>query len=208
LSSRIWSFILDLTVNLEATCPASFVRKLCVAANVVLMCAAAPVHAQDATQRDGSHDFDFAMGHWQVHLRKLMHPLTSSTEWVDYTGTALMGKIWGERANTEEFKVASLDGKLHIEFEVLRLYNPQTHQWSVFLANAAEGKLMMPAMIGSFKDGRGELYDTEDFGGKSILVRYLWTQPTSTTSRMVQSFSPDWGRTWEANWICDFSPPA
>ncbi len=167
-----------------------------------------PAQAQDAAAHDGLHDFDFVIGHWNVHLRKLMHPLTGANDWTEYTGTSVMTRIWGDRANMEEFDVTSLDGKLRIEAQTLRLYNPQTHQWSIYLAKAAEGKLLLPATIGSFKDGRGELFDWEEFGGKSILVRYVWTQPTPTTARMEQSFSPDWGKSWEVNWICELTPQA
>ena len=171
-----------------------------------LLCVAAQVAA--AQPPDGLHDFDFVIGHWNVHLRKLLHPLTSSNEWVDYEGTSVMRKIWDERANMEEFKVTSLDKRLHIDAQTLRLYDPDTRRWSIWLADAAHGKLAGPPTVGAFKDGRGEFFDAEDFNGRPILVRYVWTQPTPTTAHMEQSFSPDWGRTWEVNWICELSRPA
>jgi len=171
-----------------------------------LLCVAAQVAA--APPPDGLHDFDFVIGHWNVHLRKLLHPLTSSNEWVEYEGTSVMRKIWDERANMEEFKVTSLDKRLHIDAQTLRLYDPDTRRWSIWLADAAHGKLAGPPTVGAFKDGRGEFFDAEDFNGRPILVRYVWTQPTPTTAHMEQSFSPDWGRTWEVNWICELSRPA
>jgi hypothetical protein len=174
---------------------------LCVAAQV----AAAQPPAPPA--HDGLHDFDFAIGRWNVHLRKLLHPLTGSTEWVEYEGTSVMTKIWDGRANMEEFKVASLDKRLHIDAQTLRLYDPDTRRWSIWLGDAAHGKLSGPPTVGGFTEGRGEFHDAEDFNGRPILVRYLWTQPTPTSARMEQSFSPDWGRTWEVNWICDLSRP-
>ncbi len=169
-----------------------------------VLCATA--HAQDVAPRDGLHDFDFLIGRWNVHLRKLLHPLTGSSQWVEYAGTSVMTKIWGGRGNTEEFKVASPDGQLHIDAQTLRLYNPDTRQWSLYLADAAHGKVLMPPTVGAFLGGRGEFLDAEEVGGKTILVRYVWTQPTHTTARMEQSFSPDWGRSWEVNWICDLAP--
>lgn len=170
---------------------------LCVAAQV----AVAQVH-------DGLHDFDFVIGHWNVHLRKLLHPLTGSTEWVEYEGTSVMTKIWDGRANMEEFKVTSLDKRLHMDAQTLRLYDPDTRRWSIWLGDAAHGKLSGPPTVGGFTNGRGEFHDAEDFNGRTILVRYVWTQPTPTTARMEQSFSPDWGRTWEVNWICELTPQA
>ena len=97
--------------------------------------------------------------------------------------TSVMTRIWDDRANMEEFKVTSLDKRLHMDAQTLRLYNPQTRQWSIYLAYAAKGQLPMPPVVGSFKDGRGEFYDAEEFDGRAILVRYVWTQPTPTTAR-------------------------
>ncbi len=197
---------LETTLTPAPSAPARRSRSLLAGA---LLCAAAQFAAAQAPgvpTHDGLHDFDFVIGHWNVHLRKLLHPLTGSTEWVEYEGTSVMTKIWDDRANMEDFKVTSLDKRLHMDAQTLRLYNPETHQWSIYLAYAAKGQLPMPPVVGSFKDGRGEFYDAEDFDGRSIIVRYVWTQPTPTTARLEQSFSPDWGRTWEVNWICELSP--
>jgi len=173
------------------------------------------VRAQDAPVHDGLHDFDFLMGQWHAHLRKRLHPLTGSTQWIEYEGTSVMTKIWDGRANMEEFKVASIPRDAQaaaaakrpaIDAQTLRLYDPATGLWSIWLADAAHGKLSGPPTVGSFHDGRGEFLDAEDFDGRPIVVRYVWTRPTPTTARMEQSFSPDWGRTWEVNWICDLTP--
>ena len=173
------------------------------------LCAAAQIAAAQAPEpHDGQHDFDFVIGRWNVHLRKLQHPLTGSTEWIEYEGTSVMRKIWDDRANMEEFKVTSLDKRLHIDAQTLRLYDPDTRRWSIWLGDAAHGKLAGPPTVGAFRDGRGEFFDAEDFNGRPILVRYVWTQPTPTSAHMEQSFSPDWGRTWEVNWICELSRPA
>ena len=166
----------------------------------------AVAQAHDAPARDGLHDFDFVIGRWNVRLHKLLHPLTGSTEWLEYTGTSVMTKLWDGRANMEEFKVTSLDQRQHMDAQTLRLYDPDTHRWNIWLADAAHGKLSGPPTVGAFKDGRGEFLDAEDYGGRTILVRYVWTQPTPTTARMEQSFSPDWGRSWEVNWISELSP--
>lgn len=191
------------------------VRRAATALAAVILSAGA--NAQSAPPRDGLHDFDFLMRSWNVHLRKLVHPLTGSTEWIEYEGTSVMTKIWDGRANMEEFKVASIarDAKValavkrpSIDAQTVRLYDPESGLWSIWLADAAHGKLGGPPTVGAFHDGRGEFFDAEDIGGRTILVRYVWTQPTPTTARMEQSFSPDWGKSWEVNWICDLSPQA
>jgi hypothetical protein len=50
---------------------------------------AANASAQTSMERDGQHDFDFEIGSWKIHLKKLMHPLTGSTTWVEFDGTSV-----------------------------------------------------------------------------------------------------------------------
>src|ERR1700740_747854 len=45
-------------------------------------------------QVDHQHDFDWEVGDWKVHLRRLLHPLTGSKEWVEFGGTAHVRKVW------------------------------------------------------------------------------------------------------------------
>src|SRR5271170_1868096 len=85
--------------------------------------AAAPPALQAAALRDGQHDFDFEIGAWKVHLKKLQHPLTGSTTWIEFDGTIVARPVWDGRANFDEFAADSPSG--HIEGLTLRLYNPQ-----------------------------------------------------------------------------------
>jgi len=52
---------------------------------------------------------------------------------------------------------------------------------------------------------RGEFYDQEQFKGRAILVRYVWSNISPHAARMEQSFSADGGKNWEVNWICELS---
>src|SRR6266550_7995308 len=150
------------------------------------------------TERDGQHDFDFELGTWKTHLRRLLHPLTGSTTWVEYEGTTFVGQVWNGRVN---LLVLEVDGpKGHIEALSLRLYNPQSHQWSLKFANSSGGALSQPT-IGEFKNGRGEFYDQETLNGRAILVRFVISDITPNSCRFEQAFSDDGGKTWEVNWI-------
>jgi hypothetical protein len=60
-------------------------------------------------------------------------------------------------------------------------------------------------VVGGFTGTRGEFFDQEDFKGRAILVRYVWLNISPQSARMEQSFSPDGGKTWEVNWICELS---
>ena len=149
-------------------------------------------------QRDGQHDFDFEIGTWKTHISRLVRPLTGSTTWIEFEGTSVVRKIWNGRANLVELEVDGPTG--HIEGLSLRLYNPQSHQWSLNFANSSSGTLSQPT-IGEFKNGRGEFYDQESFNGRTILVRNVWSDITPDSCRFEQAFSDDGGKTWEVNWI-------
>ena len=54
---------------------------------------------QQTATHDGQHDFDFEIGTWKTHLRRRLHPLSGTNEWVAYDGTSVVRKVWGGRAN-------------------------------------------------------------------------------------------------------------
>lgn len=153
-----------------------------------------------APARDGQHDFDFELGHWKMHLKKRLNPLTGSNSWVQFEGTSVTRKVWDGRSQLEEFETDGAAG--HIEGLTLRLYNPQTREWSLYWANSKDGR-MFPAQVGQFRDGRGEFYGTDTLNGRTILVRFVWSQTDTPSPHFEQSFSADGGKTWEVNWITD-----
>jgi hypothetical protein len=162
----------------------------------------ASTSVQPPADRDGQHDFDFWPGTWRVHNRKLMHPLTGSTTWIEFEGTSVAKKVWDGRANMDEYEADSPSG--HIEGFTVRFYNPKSHQWSLYWANQANGTMEIPT-IGQFKDGRGDFFDQEFFQGRSISVRYSWLDIKPDSCRWEQAFSADGGKTWETNWVMEMT---
>jgi hypothetical protein len=108
--------------------------------------------------------------------------------------------VWDGRADLEEFETDGAAG--HIEGLTLRLYNPDSHQWSLNWATSKIGILGQPT-IGEFKNGVGEFYDQEAIDGRFILVRFTWSSITANSAHFEQAFSADGGKTWEVNWITD-----
>lgn len=153
---------------------------------------------QAPVKRDGQHDFDFDIGVWKTHLRRLVHPLSGSTTWIELEGTTVVRKVWNGRANLAELEADGPGG--HLQVLSLRLYDPQARQWSLNAANSKGGTLSQPT-IGEFRNGRGEFFDQESFNGRTILVRNVWSDITADSCRFEQSFSDDGGKTWEVNWI-------
>jgi hypothetical protein len=158
-----------------------------------------------AQQRDGSHDFDFLIGDWKAHVRRLPDRLSGSDKWDVYDGISNHHRLLDTNANFEEFQVSSADKKLHIKGQTLRAYNSETRQWSIYLLDLDKGELDVPPVVGAFHGNRGEFFHQESLRGRVILVRYMWLNISPKSSRMEQSFSPDGGKTWEVNWICELS---
>ncbi len=150
-----------------------------------------------APPHDGRADFDWDIGTWQTHQKRLLHPLTGSTTWVEYQGTDVVEKLW-DGANVGHIRANGSAGQL--EIFTVRLYNPQTHEWSIYFSTAGNGTFGTP-VVGTFKAGRGEFIDQEPYNGRTILVRFSVFDITADSCRFEQAFSGDGGRSWETNFI-------
>jgi hypothetical protein len=124
--------------------------------------------------------------------------LTGSTTWVEYEGISVVRKVWNGRANLVELEADGPAG--HFQGLSLRLYNPESHQWSLNFANSSGGTMTQPT-IGEFKNGRGEFFNQETLNGRAIYVRFVISDITPDSCRFEQAFSADGGKTWEVNWI-------
>jgi hypothetical protein len=175
---------------------------LLVAAASALGAAAAPPDTgparQAAVRHDAQHDFDFAFGSWRTHIRRLLHPLTGGSEWVEYDGTHTVRPLWGGRANIGELEADGPAG--HFEAMSARLYNPETGRWHVSYGNPRDGSISHP-VVGGFVDGRGEFYGETTVNGKTVRVRELYIPVDARTRRFEIAFSVDDGRSWETNWV-------
>src|SRR5687767_78232 len=132
----------------------------------ILCCVWLTLASLPAVAADGQRDFDFEVGTWKTHVRRRLRPLTGSTEWVEMNGTTVVRKVWNGRGVLVELEADGFQGLS------LRLYNPQTGQWSLNFANARDGALSPPT-VGQFKDGRGEFYGLETLNGRPIFVRFI-----------------------------------
>ena len=99
--------------------------------------AATTAHAQPArvpppATHDGAHDFDFLIGDWKAHVKRMPERLVGSTTWVEYDGRSNHHKMFGTNANLEDFEVDDPRDHLHIKAQTLRLYDPTSRQWSIY----------------------------------------------------------------------------
>jgi hypothetical protein len=158
--------------------------------------------SQQAPLHDGNNDFDFNIGTWHTHIQRILDPLSGSAASVELDGTVTVRKVWDGRAQLEEIEAEGPKG--HWEGLTLFLYNPQSHQWSQSFIDSKAATLETPT-IGSFKDGRGELFSQDTFHGKSILVRGVWSDIMPDSHRYTESYSSDGGKTWAPAFIASLT---
>ena len=155
---------------------------------------------QPAAQHDGQRDFDWEIGTWATHVRVLRNPLTGAApDWAEFRGTSIVKPILGGRANSVELSVKNDKGA--IEGVSLRLYNPQSRQWSLNYATVRGGTMTAP-VYGRF-DGkeRGLFYGQDMLDGRAIWIKFVITVVSPNEARFEQSYSANGGVTWETNWI-------
>jgi hypothetical protein len=161
-------------------------------------------HSSNRAVADGSHDFDFLFGRWNIHNRRLRRPLTGSSKWYEFESTSNERPLLSAEGNLEQYDaVHTATGPIHAI--AVRLYNAKSHQWSIYWSTAGSGVFGVPT-VGAFKDGVGTFFDREEYNSRSIVVRFIWTHNGTSSCRWEQAFSLDDGKTWEVNWIMDFRP--
>lgn len=149
---------------------------------------------------DGRNDFDFLIGTWKVHHRRLKERLKGSTEWEEFEGDTVDRKILNGIGNMDEDILHMQTGPVHAIS--LRVFNPESKEWSIYWSTDQTGILDVP-MVGGFKAGLGEFYSQELFEGRHIYNRFIWSKITTNSCRWEQAFSEDGGKTWETNWIME-----
>jgi predicted methyltransferase len=180
----------------------AFIADLTRAPESAATVAARAQRMRDEDTAQEGHEFDFHLGTWKEHSRRLLHPLTGSTHWIEMNGRSVVTKVWGGRASLVEFKGDGPAGPL--ELMSLRWYNPSRHEWNLEFATPSVGTLGIPN-VGVFKNGRGDFFDQEVINGRTVLVRFSAWGLGHDAARTEQAFSTDGGQSWETNWINEYT---
>ncbi|MGH9887092.1 MAG: hypothetical protein ACREBE_16320, partial [bacterium] len=153
-----------------------------------------------AAPTDGSHDFDFFFGRWRVENRRLLKPLSGSTEWKSFGGVQVCVPVLGGLSNYDELRTEQGEPvglSIHT-------FNRKTGEWSAVWVASSDG-VLQPPMIGSFANGAGVFFGRDQHEGRPIRVRYTWSHIGTARPRWEQAYSADDGRTWETNWVMDYT---
>ena len=148
-------------------------------------------------------DFDFFIGRWRVAHRRLKQRLAACTEWEEFSGTTIVQKLLGGSGNVDDNWIELPGGAYRAV--TLRSYNSASDRWSIWWLDGRYPDRVDTPMVGRFENGTGTFYADDTFEGKPIRVRFLWTRPGYDTPRWEQAFSADAGKTWETNWIMNFT---
>jgi hypothetical protein len=154
-----------------------------------------------AAKSSSQKDFDFLIGRWKVHNRKLKSRLSGCSEWTEFEAQVDCRKILNGYGNIDSFET-TVD-RNPFEGMSLRLFNPKTRLWSIYWANSETVVLDIP-QVGSFENKIGSFYARDTYEHKDIIVQFRWDASNPNTPVWSQAFSPDNGETWEWNWHMTF----
>lgn len=153
----------------------------------------------------GPDDWAFLVGRWNVQHRRLKTRLVGDTQWEDFAGTCVNWPLMDGVGNVDD-NVLELPNGTYRGVGV-RAFNAQTRQWSIWWIDSRLGG-MDPPVRGGFKDGVGVFQGADTHEGRPIIARFRWSEITATTAKWDQAFSTDGGKTWETNWLMQFTRAA
>jgi len=155
-----------------------------------------------ASKTSSPDDFDFLVGKWKIHNRKLNKRLAACEDWTEFAAAGECRKILNGFGNIDSF-TTEFDAQ-PFEGMTLRLFNPNTRLWSIYWADSRAVILDVPQR-GSFENGIGEFLARDVFEEKPIVVKFNWDATRAEKPVWSQAFSADDGRTWEWNWFMTFT---
>ena len=150
-----------------------------------------------------ARDFDFFMGSWKVHNRRLRERLAGCEEWDEFEATSVARPLLDGLGNEDEFRTDYAGGFIGVSF---RFFDPDAKRWSIYWADTRRLGQLDPPVFGGFSGDTGVFEGADTFEGRPILIRFAWSGVTTGTPHWEQAFSEDGGEIWETNWVMDFTP--
>jgi hypothetical protein len=154
----------------------------------------------------GAHDFDFLLGTWNIRNTRWTNALYRDREGIreEFEARHTGEKYLDGRVIIDHFEGTFPDGEIRKRMTI-RAFDEETQQWSLVWLDNRNPPDFRP-LVGSFKDGIGifqQVIEAPD--GKALHLRFTWDKITTNAARWQQAFSFDEGRTWETNWVMEFT---
>ena len=151
---------------------------------------------------DAPRDFDFLVGRFRVHHRRLRQRLAGDDTWDEFDGTMQNWPVLGGHGNVDDNVMAFPGGTLRGVGACV--WDPSSRQWSSWWLDGRDPSDLGTPLRGEFADGVGTFFGEEKVDGKPARTRVVWSRITPRSARWEQSASADGGATWETNWISEF----
>jgi hypothetical protein len=158
--------------------------------------------APGETVRSGAgarHDFDWFFGSWNVKHRRLNRRLVNSNEWDEFEGTTRCQPILGGIANFNDSTVKR-SGSIYYGMG-LRAFDSTSNTWRDWYLDGRDAAKIEVHGTGRFANGVGTFSYDDEFEGRAIKVRGIFTPIKADLAQWEQAFSPDGGKTWETNYV-------
>src|SRR4029450_2588989 len=128
-----------------------------------------------ASPTSSPSDFDFLVGKWKMHNRRLNKRLEDCKEWTEFESSDENWKILSGTADMDTYSTTEMPGQEGKLFEgvTLRLFNPKTRLWSLYWVASNVG-VLDPPVVGSFENNVGHFFCKDTFKGKNIIVMFRW----------------------------------
>ncbi|NIZ60400.1 DUF1579 domain-containing protein [Sedimentitalea sp. CY04] len=149
-----------------------------------------------------SHDFDFEVGEWRVHHRRLKERLSGCTDWEEFNGSSETRLVLGGNGNVEDNVLDFPSGAYRAM--AIRAFDVSSQTWAIWWLSANDPHQLDVPVIGKFEDGVGSFFAEDLHNGQPVTVRFLWLRTDTESPRWEQAMSCDGGATWETNWTMEF----
>jgi len=162
------------------------------------------IRIDSSSQRDGTSDFDFQRGEWQVRHRVKR---SGQVAWIEFNGTCRNRSLIDGSANVEEHTFVQSAGVTH--GIALRAYDSKAGTWAIWWVDSRDPHgALDPPVKGRFENGVGTFYSDYIADGKPTRVRFVWSHISANSARWEQANSTDEGKTWDTNWTMEFERSA
>lgn len=147
-------------------------------------------------------DWDWFMGRWRVHHRRLKTRLAGSSEWQEFEGSCECWSTLGGLGNVDD-NLVELPGAPYRAM-TLRAFDAKSGRWGIWWLDGRSAHAIEPPVHGVFENGIGRFFGDDVLNGRPIRVRFTWSHIDTTSPVWEQAFSADGGEAWETNWVMTF----
>jgi hypothetical protein len=150
---------------------------------------------------DAAHDFDFILGDWHVHNRKLRDNADPDcVEWVEFDGTSRAVQVLDGVGHLDRIEVPHPPDGPPFQAFTLRLFDPADETWRIWWSSTRAPGRLDPPLAGRFEGRHGVFFGEDVVNGRPIRLRFDWHAETSSPT-WEQRFSFDDGTSWILNWV-------